>query len=49
VNVVSIAQSGPLMDTGWPGMVAWPAYFLGYFLICTGVTQTLRGELAART
>lgn len=39
------AQMGPLANSDIPGLLIWPIYFAGQFLICTGVIQTLRGDL----
>lgn len=36
------AQLGPLSGERWPEIMVWPIYYLGQFLICTGVIQTLR-------
>ena len=36
------ARMGPLGESALPGLLIWPAYFAGQFLIATGVIQTLR-------
>lgn len=41
-DMLLFAEMGPLGGTQWPGMMVWPIYYLGQFLICTGVIQTLR-------
>lgn len=35
------------IDSGIHGVLVWPIYYLGQFLIATGVIQTLRKELPA--
>jgi len=47
-GIVTIGRAGPLHDSEWPGMVAWPLFYLGHFLICTGAIQTLRGGLVQK-
>ena len=41
-NVLIFAEMGPLEGEFLPQVVIWPVYYLGIFLICTGVIQTLR-------
>jgi hypothetical protein len=41
-DLLLFAEMGPLGGTQWPGILVWPIYYLGQFLICTGVIQTLR-------
>ena len=41
-DMLLFAEMGPLGGTAWPGILAWPICYLGQFLICTGVIQTLR-------
>lgn len=36
------AEMGPLAGSMVPQYLVWPIYYLGMFLICTGVIQTLR-------
>ena len=36
------AEMGPLAGSIVPQVLVWPVYYLGMFLICTGVIQTLR-------
>ncbi|GAA0279285.1 hypothetical protein GCM10009127_20500 [Alteraurantiacibacter aestuarii] len=36
------AEMGPLAGSDIPRIMVWPIYYLGMFLICTGVIQTLR-------
>ena len=40
--LLDLARAGPLAASEWPEMLVWPFYYLGQFLICTGVIQTLR-------
>jgi hypothetical protein len=39
------SRYGPWELGGYPEMGVWPIYYLGQFLIATGVVQTLRHEL----
>jgi len=41
-GLVSIGGMGPLAVSKLSGLTAWPLFYLGYFVICTGVIQTLR-------
>ena len=41
-DLLLFAEMGPLGGTEWVQIFAWPIYYLGQFLICTGVVQTLR-------
>ena len=43
-GIASIAQTGPLVGRAWPEFIIWPLFYLGHFLICTGIIQTLRGD-----
>lgn len=36
------AEMGPLAGSDVPRYLVWPIYYLGMFLLCTGVIQTLR-------
>ena len=38
----SILGAGFLSGSPVPGAVSWPLFYLGHFLICTGIVQTLR-------
>ena len=40
-DFILFAETGPLSGTQWPQILVWPIYYLGMFLICTGVIQTL--------
>ena len=40
-DLLLFAEMGPLGGTRLPGILVWPIYYLGQFLICTGVIQTL--------
>lgn len=44
-DLLIFAQLGPLADSALPGLLIWPLYYAGQFLICTGIIQTLRGDL----
>ncbi len=39
----SISGMGLLAGSMLPGQLSWPLYYLGHFMLCTGVIQTLRG------
>lgn len=41
------AGLGPLGAPGLSALLVWPVYYIGQFLIATGVMQTLRKELEA--
>lgn len=41
-DLLIFAQTGPLQSNSIPAVFVWPLYYLGQFLICTGVMQTLR-------
>jgi len=41
-DVLLFAEMGPLQDSIVPQVLVWPIYFLGQFLIATGIAQTLR-------
>lgn len=41
-DLLIFAELGPLEGHFAPEYLVWPIYFLGQFLICTGVIQTLR-------
>lgn len=43
-SIVSLAGAGSLTDSGLPGLIAWPLFYLGHFLMCIGVIQTLRQD-----
>ena len=40
-DVLLFAETGPLMGSDLPHVFSWPLYFLGQFLIVTGVVQSL--------
>ncbi len=44
-DLLIFARIGPLYDSAIPGLLIWPLYYFGQFLICTGVI----GELRRRT
>jgi len=41
-DLLVFAALGPLAQSRLPHVFVWPLYYLGQFLICTGVLQTLR-------
>jgi uncharacterized membrane protein YhhN len=41
-DLLIFAQLGPLARSPIPHVFVWPLYYLGQFMICTGVLQTLR-------
>ncbi|MFM6831986.1 MAG: lysoplasmalogenase [Novosphingobium sp.] len=48
-DLLIFARMGPLSGSPIPGLLIWPLYYFGQFLICTGVIRTLRarGEFGA--
>ena len=44
-DLLIFARLGPLAQNPLPGLLIWPLYYFGQFLICTGVI----GELRSRT
>lgn len=49
-DLLIFARMGPLEGNAIPGLLIWPLYYFGQFLICTGVITALRaqGEFAKR-
>ena len=43
-DLLIFAGMGPLADSAVPGLLIWPTYYAGQFLICTGVASTLRRQ-----
>lgn len=41
-DLLIFAQMGPLSGSPLPDLLIWPTYYAGQFLICTGVTSSLR-------
>ena len=41
-DLLIFARIGPLAASPLPGLLIWPLYFVGQFLICVGATQALR-------
>ena len=41
-DLLIFARMGERIDPWLPNLLIWPTYYLGQFLICTGVIQTLR-------
>lgn len=47
-DLLIFARMGPLSGSALPGLLIWPLYYFGQFLICTGVIATLRARGAFR-
>lgn len=45
-DLLIFARMGPLSASPLPGLLIWPLYYLGQFLICTGAVGYLRGKEA---
>ena len=43
-DLLIFARLGPLAASPIPGLLIWPLYYLGQFLICTGVIGELRSR-----
>lgn len=43
-DLLIFARMGPLAESAIPGLLIWPLYYFGQFLICTGVISTLRAR-----
>lgn len=43
-DLLIFARMGPMQMEAVADMLVWPVYFLGQFLIATGIVQTLRSE-----
>lgn len=41
-DLLIFGRMGPLATSPLPGLLIWPLYYFGQFLICTGVIATLR-------
>jgi uncharacterized membrane protein YhhN len=41
-DLLIFAQTGVLADSALPGLLIWPLYYFGQFLICVGVVGELR-------
>jgi uncharacterized membrane protein YhhN len=41
-DLLILAEMGPLADSPLPGLLIWPTYYAGQFLICTRVASTLK-------
>jgi uncharacterized membrane protein YhhN len=41
-DLLIFARLGPLAGSALPGLLIWPLYYFGQFLICTGVVGELR-------
>jgi uncharacterized membrane protein YhhN len=45
-DLLIFARIGPLASSVLPGLLIWPLYYFGQFLICTGVVGELRRRAA---
>ena len=45
-DLLIFSRMGPLADSPLPGLLIWPLYYFGQFLICTGAVGHLRRECA---
>ena len=43
-DLLIFAELGPLENSVLPGLLIWPLYYFGQFLICTGVISALRNR-----
>lgn len=43
-DLLIFARMGPLARSAVPGLLVWPLYYFGQFLICTGVIRALRAR-----
>ncbi len=43
-DLLIFARIGPLAESAIPGLLIWPLYYFGQFLICTGVVGELRNR-----
>ena len=43
-DLLIFARIGPLAGSALPGLLIWPLYYFGQFLICTGVIGELRSR-----
>ena len=43
-DLLIFARMGVMADSAIPGLAIWPLYYIGQFLICTGVVDELRGR-----
>ncbi|MDP3907510.1 lysoplasmalogenase [Novosphingobium sp.] len=43
-DLLIFAELGPLASSPLPGLLIWPLYYFGQFLICTGVIGELRSR-----
>lgn len=46
-DLLIFARMGPLETSIIPGLLVWPLYYFGQFMIATGIVGTLRHEMAA--
>jgi len=45
-DLLIFSRMGPLAHSALPGLLIWPLYYFGQFLICTGVVGALRRRSA---
>lgn len=45
-DLLIFARMGPMANSPLPGLLVWPLYYAGQFLICTGVVAKLRQQTA---
>ena len=43
-DLLIFSRFGPLAESAVPGLLIWPLYYFGQFLICTGVVGELRNR-----
>jgi uncharacterized membrane protein YhhN len=43
-DLLIFSRGGPLAHSFLPGLLIWPLYYFGQFLICTGVIGELRSR-----
>ena len=43
-RLLIFAHVGPMAHSVLPGLLIWPLYYFGQFLICTGVIGELRSR-----
>ena len=44
-SLLMFAQTDPILPGGLALYLIWPLYFVGQFMIATGIIQTIRHEL----
>ena len=46
-DLLIFSRMGPLANSAVPGLLIWPLYYIGQFLICTGVIGEMRQRAPA--